>query len=161
MTMNQETMRYRGVRGWLLLLCLSFTILDPLAMILSLFSVANASKPLFDQYPGLLTLVTVSGICRLAVAVFSMYAGIALWRVAPGAVDIARKYLMAVVLYTVFAFFLPAIVGLPQDMAQEIAGSSSIAGMLTILYAVVWYTYLLRSKRVKATYQSPATQGAG
>jgi len=122
----------------------------------SLFSVANASKPLFDQYPGLLTLVTISGICRLAVAVFSIYAGIALWRVVPGAVEIARKYLMAIVLYTVFAFFLPVMVGLPQDLAQEIAGSSAAAGMLTILYAVTWYIYLVHSKRVKATYQAPA-----
>jgi hypothetical protein len=77
------------------------------------------------------------------VAVFSIYAGLALWRVAPGAVAIARKYLMAVVLYTVFAFFLPVMVGLPQDLAQEIAGSSAAAGMLTILYAVTWYIYLV------------------
>lgn len=156
MTVKQEIQRYQGVKGWLLLLCLSFTILDPLAMIVSLFSVANAAKPLFDQYPGLLTLVAVSGVCRLAVAVFSIYAGLALWRVAPGAVAIARKYLMAVVLYTVFAFFLPVMVGLPQDLAQEIAGSSAAAGMLTILYAVTWYIYLVHAKRVKATYKAPA-----
>ncbi len=158
--MNQETVRYQGVRGWLLLLCLSFTILDPLAMIVSLFSVANASKPLFDTYPGLLTLVTVSGICRLAVAVFSIYAGLALWRVAPGALAIARKYLMAVVLYTVIALFLPAMVGLPQDLAQEMTGSSFVAGTLTIFYAVIWYMYLVHSKRVRATYQTPAGKRA-
>jgi len=161
MTVSQETMRYQGVKGWLLLLCLSFTILDPLAMIVSLFSVANASKPLFDQYPGLLTLITISGVCRLAVAVFSIYAGIALWRVVPGAVEIARKYLMAIVLYTVFAFFLPAMVGLPQDLAQEIFGSGFVAGMFTIVYAVAWYAYLAHSKRVRATYRTPAEQKAG
>jgi len=116
---SQDNVRYQGVKGWLLLLCLNFTILDPLAMLLSLFSVANASRPLFDTYPGLLTLIAVSGVCRLAVAVFSVYAGLALWRVAPGAVSIARKYLMAVVLYTVFAFFLPVLVGLPQDLARR------------------------------------------
>jgi hypothetical protein len=155
MSVNQETTRYRGVKGWLLLLCLNLTILDPLAMLLSLFSVANASRPLFDKYPGLLTLIAVSGVCRLAVAVFSVYAGLALWRVVPGAVDIARKYLMAVVLYTVFAFFLPVLIGLPQDLAQEIAGSSFIAGLLTISYAVIWYAYLVHSKRVRATYLPP------
>jgi len=157
---SQDNVRYQGVKGWLLLLCLNFTILDPLAMLLSLFSVANASRPLFDTYPGLLTLIAVSGVCRLAVAVFSVYAGLALWRVAPGAVSIARKYLMAVVLYTVFAFFLPVLVGLPQDLAQEIAGSSFVAGLLTISYAVIWYAYLMHSKRVRATYQAPVQGGS-
>lgn len=127
-------------------------------MLLSLFSVASASRPLFDKFPGLLTLIAVSGVCRLAVAVFSVYAGLAMWRVVPGAVDTARKYLMSVVLYTVFAFFLPVMVGLPQDLAQEIAGSSFIAGMLTISYAFLWYLYLSRSKRVRATYQAPVQE---
>ena len=160
MTVNQETPRYQGVRGWLLLLCLSLTILDPFAMLLSLFSVANASKPLFEKHPGLLTLIAVSGIFRLAVAVFSVYAGLALWRVVPGAVPIARKYLMAVVLYTVFAFILPALVGLPEELAREIAGGSSVAGLLTISYAFVWYVYLTRSKRVRATYHAPVREGS-
>jgi hypothetical protein len=158
MTVSQETIKYQGVKGWLLILCLNLTILDPFAMLLSLFSVANASKPLFDKYPGLLTLIAVSGVGRLAVAVFSVYAGLALWRIAPGAVSTARKYFMAVVLYTLFAFFLPARVGLPEDLAQEIAGSSSIAGMLTISYAFIWYVYLNRSKRVRATYRAPVQE---
>jgi hypothetical protein len=154
MTVSQENIRYRGVKGWLLILCLSFTIFDPLAMLLSLFSISNAAKPLFDQYPGLFRLIAVSGVCRLAIAVFSIYAGLALWRVTPGAVGIARKYLMAVFLYTVFAFFLPAVVGLPEDLAQEMAGSSFVAGTLTVSYAVIWYLYLSHSRRVKATYQT-------
>jgi hypothetical protein len=154
MTVNQEIIRYRGIKGWLLILCLSFTILDPLVMLLSVFSITNAAKPLFDQYPGLLRLIAVSGVCRLAIAVSSIYAGLALWRVTPGAVGIARKYLMAVFVYTVFAFFLPAMVGLPQDLAQEIAGSSFVAGMLTVSYAVIWFLYLSHSRRVKATYQT-------
>lgn len=158
MSVSGESTKYQGVRGWLLLLCVSFTILDPFAMLLSLFSVASASRPLFDKFPGLLTLIAVSGVCRLAVAVFSVYAGLAMWRVVPGAVDTARKYLMSVVLYTVFAFFLPVMVGLPQDLAQEIAGSSFIAGMLTISYAFLWYLYLSRSKRVRATYQAPVQE---
>ncbi|MBP1732269.1 MAG: hypothetical protein H6Q55_2698 [Deltaproteobacteria bacterium] len=158
MTVNQENIRYRGVKGWLLILCLSLTIFDPLAMLLSLFSITDAAKPLFDQYPGLLRLVVVSGVCRLAIAVSSIYAGLALWRVTPGAVGIARKYLMAVFLYTVFAFFLPAVVGLPEDLAQEIAGSSFVAGTLTISYAVIWFLYLSHSRRVKVTYQTITQQ---
>ena len=145
---------HRGVRGWLLILCLNVAILDPLTMLLTIFMVTDATKPYFSEHPELLRLCLASGICRLALAVFSVYAGIGLWKVVPGALSVARKYLLAVVLYAVVAASLPIIVGMPQESYQEFAGQTAFNSFLTMAYAIAWYMYLQYSKRVKATYTS-------
>ena len=142
----------RGVRGWLFLLCFNLTILDPLAILSTLFTAATVLRPDFDKYPALFRLILVSGICRLALAVFSVYSGIALWRVLPGAVSAAKRYLQFVVAYSAFAVFLPGVVGLPQDLYQEMLGPDLFSSLLTLIYAAAWYGYLKRSRRVKATY---------
>jgi len=153
MAVNRQDERYRGVKGWLLILCLNVTILDPLTMLLTVFLVTNATKPYFGEHPELFRLCLASGICRMALAVFSIYAGLALWRISPGAVSIAKKYLLAVVLYSLVVSSLPVIVGMPRESYQEFAGQTVFNSFLTMGYAVAWYVYLQRSKRVKATYQ--------
>ena len=153
MSMEREE-AHRGVRGWLLILCLNVAILDPLTMLLTIFLVTDATKPYFGEHPELLRLCVASGVCRLALAVFSVYAGISLWRVLPGAVAIAKKYFMAVVLYAVLASALPVIVGMPKESYQEFAAQSTFNSFLTMAYAIAWYIYLQLSKRVRATYTS-------
>lgn len=155
LAVQEENQKYRGVRGWLLILCLSLAILDPLAIVFSLFSVTSAARPHFDRDPGVLHLIVVSGICRLLLAVFSAYAGIGLWRILPGAVSIATKYLRAVILYSALAVFLPALVGLPEDLYREMAASTFVSSFMTISYAGLWYLFLRKSKRVAATYRLP------
>ena len=152
--MGNRDEQYRGVRGWLLLLCLNIAILDPVTMLLTIFLVVSATKPYFGEHPELLRLCLVSGICRLALAVFSVYAGLGLWKVMPGALSVAKKYLLTVVLYSVVASFLPAFVGVPQESYQEFAGQTVFNSFLTMAYAIAWYIYLQRSRRVKATYTS-------
>lgn len=145
--------RYRGVKGWLLILCLNVAILDPLTMLLTVFLVTDATKPYFGEHPELFRLCLASGVCRVALAVFSVYAGLALWRIAPGAVSVAKKYLLAVLLYSLVASFLPVIVGIPRESYQEFAGQTVFNSFLTMAYAITWYIYLQRSKRVRATYR--------
>ncbi len=152
--MSNRDEQYRGVRGWLLILCLNIAILDPVTMLLTIFLVVSATKPYFGEHPELLRLCLVSGICRLALAVFSVYAGLGLWKVVPGALSVAKRYLLAVVLYSVVASFLPALVGVPQESYQEFAGQTVFNSFLTMAYAIAWYIYLQRSRRVKATYTS-------
>lgn len=152
MTVSSRDERYKGVRGWLLILCLNIAIFDPLTMLLTIFLVTSATKPYFGEHPELLRLCLASGICRLALAVFSVYAGLGLWKVVPGALSVAKKYLLAVVLYSVVASSLPVVVGVPQESYQEFAGQTVFNSFLTMAYAITWYIYLQRSKRVKATY---------
>ncbi len=152
MAVDNKSEQHRGVRGWLLILCLNVAILDPLTMLFTVFVVTSATKPYFGEHPELFRLCLASGICRLALAVFSVYAGVALWKIVPGALSIAKKYLLAVALYSVVALLLPVLVGVPAESYQEMAGQTFFNSLLTVTYATAWYMYLQRSRRVKATY---------
>jgi hypothetical protein len=142
----------KGVGGWLLLLCLSLAVFDPSAVIVSLFVVTDAAKPYFPGHPEFFRLMLVSGVLRLAIAVFSLYAGVSLWRCLPNALTIARRYLLTVFAYSIVAPFLPIILRAGQYSSLEMLATTGLSSLLTIAYAAMWYIYLKRSRRVKATY---------
>ncbi len=148
----KELKKLEGVKGWLFLLCVSLTVLDPLAVIFSLFMSTSSEGPYLDQHPEFFRLVLVSGICRLGLMVGSLYAGLALWRVVPGAVAVARKYLSALFLYSVFSLFLPALVGVSEARYPGTETLFSLNATFTMVYIAFWYIYLRRSRRVRATY---------
>jgi hypothetical protein len=148
---------YKGVAGWLLLLCVSLTILDPFAILFNLVFVTSALKPHFDQHPDLLRLMLIGGVCRIGLMVYSIYAGISLWRSVPTAPETAAKYFVVVAIYAVVSVFLPALAGVPEDIYRTMAASALANGLITVVYAALWYLYLKKSKRVKATYTPPVT----
>jgi hypothetical protein len=150
--LTEEKQTLKGVKGWLLLLCINLTILDPLSIITNLFVATDALQSQFERYPEFFQFILISGVCRIALMVFSIYAGVSLWKVMPGAVLVARKYLQAVLAYSVFAVFLPRIVGLPDELYRDLAAPNLLNSLLTICYVAAWFLYLSRSKRVKATY---------
>jgi hypothetical protein len=144
----------KGVKGWLLLLSISLTFLDPFSIILNLIFITNITKPQFDKQPELLRLILVNGTCSIALAVFSVYAGISLWKTLPGAVATAKKYLLAVASYSVISTVIPGLVGIPDQLTKDFSGGNLINSLLTISYAAAWYLYLKKSKRVKATLKT-------
>ncbi len=152
--MAEEKRVLKGVKGWLLFLCLCLTVLDPLSIVTNLFIATDAAKTEFERHPEFLTFILVSGVCRIALMVFSIYAGISLWKVVPGAVLVAKKYLQAVLFYSVFAVFLPRIVGLPDEIYRDLAAANLVNSLLTICYVAAWFLYLTHSKRVRATYMT-------
>jgi hypothetical protein len=143
---------YKGVRGWLLFLCLSMAILSPMTGLVSLMAVTNGLKPYFDQDPALFNLVLIEGICNICLFVYSMYAGFSLWRVAPNAVTSTKRYLVVLFHYSFFSIFFPQLVGLSEKTLAEIYKANPIYNVMVMLEAFVWYLYMRRSKRVKATY---------
>jgi hypothetical protein len=147
-----EDKKLKGVGGWLLLLCLNLSILDPLTVLVSLLVFTQASKPYFDQQPELFRMILVSGIFRIALAVFSMYAGLALWRVLPGAVKVARRYFICLFLYLLLSLFLPALLGVPGQPSSQSAATDYLNVAITTVYVILWYIYLGKSKRVRSTY---------
>lgn len=148
---NTET-QYKGVKGWLLLLCACLTVLDPLSAFITLIAITNATKPYFDQQPGLFRLMLIGGICSTFLIVFSIYAGLSLWRVVPDAVTTAKRYFISAFIYSLFSMFLPAIVGLSEGTFPDVVQTSSINNVIVMVYLSIWYLYLMRSRRVKATY---------
>jgi hypothetical protein len=152
--MDEISLQLKGVKGWLLLMCISLTILDPSSIVLNSIIMTNLTKPYFDKHVELLRMVLINGTCSIGLAVFSIYTGLSLWKVLPNALTTAKKYLIAISLYSVFSLFLPALVGFQAGSIKGISGSNIFNSLLTILYASAWYLYLKKSRRVKATYGS-------
>ena len=143
---------YKGVRGWLLLLCVSLAILDPFAGFINIMAVTDTLKPYFEQDPALFKLVLIGGVCNICLLVYSMYAGMSLWRAAPNAVMSAKRYLVVLFHYSFFSIFLPQLVGLSEKTQTEIYKTSPINNLIVMLYASMWFLYMRKSKRVRATY---------
>jgi hypothetical protein len=150
--MNTVDKDYKGVKGWLLLLCVSMAILTPMTGLISLVAVSDALKPYFDQDPALFKLVLISGICNICLLVYSMYAGVSLWRATPNAVTSAKRYLVVLFHYSFFSIFLPQLVGLSEKTQTEIYKDNPLYNLIVMLEACLWYLYMRKSKRVKATY---------
>jgi hypothetical protein len=142
----------KGVKGWLLLLCLLLTVFDPSVVLVSLFVVSDGAMASHNLHPEVFRLILVNGILRIGLAVFSIYAGLSLWKLAPKAVITARSYLVAIAVSSVFLLFLPLLLGVSEDAQGGIAQEGILNTLLTVLYVAVWYAYLARSRRVRATY---------
>lgn len=64
----------KGVKGWLLFLCISLTILSPLFVLGQIFMEWTATEPYFVDYPGLEDAVVLQIACLLGswVSVFTL-----------------------------------------------------------------------------------------
>jgi hypothetical protein len=131
------------VRGWLLLLCVLLTILIPLTT-LDQIEVARESR--LNLFGIIYTLF--SG----ALAIFSAIAGVSLWARRPNAVLTAKLFLLALAAFAVAVYVKFLIWGGVKHGPHS--AQSLIIPILAkpLLFAAVWYSYLIKSKRVQATF---------
>ena len=143
---------YYGVKGWLLLLCLSMMIFSPLYTLYTIGVTYPEISPFFETFPGLAQIVVADLIMSAGLMIFSIYAGLALWNIKPGAVKTAKSYLLIAFFYAILASFLPYASDLPET-AKDAMMPETVKGILrALVYSGVWYWFLNVSKRVKATY---------
>lgn len=143
-----------AIGGWLLLLCISLTILSPALTLYTLVGDWTASADDARLFPVALD----ETILTAAISAFGILAGIQLWRRASGAVALAKTFLLA---YLAGALLLPfALIANASD--GVLSGSFLLASLLPLMRAAIavaiWYSYLSISTRVRATY--PASEPA-
>ncbi len=158
---------YRGVGGWLLFLCLKLTVLLPLGMLYALAILASTIASL-PKDTVIISAVIANIVIGLGIVALSIYAGISLWSIRPGAVRLAKAYLIAHLMYTI-ALAFECIIAMPLLLSSATGSSSPDVGgqlffqlsmsLVAIQIAVsgvahftIWYLYLCKSKRVRATY---------
>ena len=126
------------IRGWLLLLCILLTTLNPaLLAVVAASSVANVGTTPFG--------LTLLGI-RLVVTGVGVAAGMALWHKRPGAVTLAKA---ALVLAAVEAI---GRLSTRTGLSEAPPGTRLPLALAVIAYNGLWYMYLEKSRRVRATY---------
>ena len=144
--------KHKGISGWLLLLCIILTFISPARTFYFLTTSFIESSEYFDQFPGLEIISDIDGFLSIALVILSIRAGIALWNIKPGAVRIAKNYLLIFLAYSIIASILPFMAGLPSE-SNNVMISEAVRGVIqSLFFFTVWYWYLSVSKRVKATY---------
>lgn len=150
---SEERPSHKGVGGWLLLFCLSLTFFNPLLSMRNLVAGYQGLQPYFQQIPNLLIFAILHSLFSLGVIGWGIYAGAKLWRVRLNAVTIAKSYLLGLIGYAILSTFLPFVTGLPGEVAKTLSIGTVKVIPSTLVYMAIWYTYLNKSKRVKATFE--------
>jgi Protein of unknown function (DUF2569) len=142
----------KKVGGWLLVLCIMLTIVSPLltiTVLCLLFSIVA-------DFPKLLGTVVLMTVVTVPLACYSLYAGVALWKIKPGATSTAKNYLIMLMFCSLSGLalsFLQLIFSHHSPRATETTFLFSlIETILTLLSVSIWHSYLNRSKRVGETY---------
>ena len=151
---DQPEPRSEGVGGWLLLFCLALTVFNPIITLVNFASGFPENVEYFDQFPGLLVITAIDVLLSLGLMGFSVYAGTGLWSIRPGAVQMAKRFLLCSLAYLAVASILPFMAGLPSAANEVMAVVVFKDVFRGIAYFAIWYSYLNKSKRVRATYQS-------
>lgn len=131
-----KTMR---IRGWLLVLCALLLVWQPLNLGMTMAGVVDE---LSRRGPGLAVIL----LARLLAAGLGIAAGLSLFQVKPGAVTIAKASLVYSAIVDVIVY------ATPYSPNNRPPGDATIILVASLVYYGLWFGYLTRSKRVRATY---------
>jgi hypothetical protein len=144
-----------GVRGWLLLLCIYLVIVMPLIAILGAIGALQRAA----SAPALRGALFTEVVLEIALAILAAFAGWALYRMRPNAVRIARVYFIIMLILAIFGLGMllatAPILSQPPDngaLFNTLRAPATVASIRQAILSAAWLAYLLRSKRVRATF---------
>jgi hypothetical protein len=127
------------IRGWLLLFCGLLLLWQPL-------SLATTMSGLVDELSARGAGLGIILLARLLGAGLGIAAGLALFQLKPGAVSIAKASLIYSAVVDLVDYATPYS---PKNLPP---GDATVILAVSLLYYTAWFAYLIRSKRVRATY---------
>ena len=137
-----------GVMGWLLVLCLSLTILGPFVQgRIAWTALRNLATTSITANGTMLRLSSVGAIYA-GLSMLSFCAGLLLWLEEPWGVSVGKAYLWIAPTLVIPLYLILALGGLRVHLLRVVFGR--------LAYSVVSYAYLSTSKRVRETYFRPA-----
>jgi hypothetical protein len=150
-----------GVGGWLGLLILDLAIFSPLFFLVMVYALGFGIN-IISYYPQLGWLIVVDRVSGMAIAGLSIYAGVKLYRVRPGAVRFTKRFLLISGVYATLVSGLIYLAATNTGVAAIKENVGTIPAFIVSAWVGrgVWYLYLSYSKRVAATYGPKNDQGA-
>jgi uncharacterized membrane protein YidH (DUF202 family) len=132
----------------------SLVFLSPIFSIYRIVTSLSGIDIVMRRYPTLGYAVILELIVGVGILIFGFIAGINLWSVKPGAVKLAKVMLRVNLWATLAAEFLIIVIcsGLSSRVLDAITPFIARAVASTLIYYGVWFTYIKKSKRVRATY---------
>jgi hypothetical protein len=128
-------------------------ILGPLYTLAQVGMILNALPKIGDE--SVRAALQFDALLASLLTLFSMYAGLMLARRSPRAVATAKSFLISMLGYSLLMPPISLLLfPLPSEFINELIAESIKQGIGAAMSFAVWYTYLVRSKRVKATYST-------
>ena len=156
--LDSPTPTSKGVGGWLILFAISLVLLNPIVALISLMRGYEDVSKSFEQYPGLMVVTWIDTLASSLLIAYSIFAGVCLLAVRPGAVQVSKFFLVANLFYSVLAAIIPFLAGLPPTANGAMLAEGIKNIIRALIYFFIWNSYLKQSKRVQATYAQASKQ---
>jgi hypothetical protein len=160
---------WKGVGGWLAFFVFSLVILGAYYAVFHCLFVFRDIRTMAGEFPLIRVAAVIyllDNLAWIAVRSYGVYAGILLWRIRPGAVAEAKRFLIVLVAMAMVQAtgFLVGTLTQAEGMLSEALASDQglrqvlIGTLQALFFAVLWHEYLSRSVRVRFTYGPPEVQ---
>ncbi|HEY4950130.1 MAG TPA: DUF2569 family protein [Candidatus Acidoferrales bacterium] len=157
-----------GVGGWLLISIITLVFIGPAWHVANFIRsfVHNQELLARSLHPySLYQFYFVEAFLGFAVYGYAIFAGIQLWKIREGAVQRAKRFLLILLVYRFLDYSMGSmwLILMTPDRSRTLALSHYLAGnaaenlVRTAIYVGIWYSYLMKSERVRATYASVST----
>jgi hypothetical protein len=102
----------------------------------------------------------VEQVAYFALCGYGIFTGTQLWKIRPGAIQQAKQFLLILLVFT-FLDYTTVIIRIllmtPESIRASVLsrflyGQRAKVLLQTTIYTAIWYAYLLKSKRVRATF---------
>ena len=152
---------YETVGGWMLFLCIALSLLRPTIGGFQIYLEASAFGWAQANFVSRAIFVSALGI-EVGIIAFGIVAGIALWTLRPSGVWLAKCFLIAqCVVPILFLLGLVAFLKTAGANPDAVIKVMWPAILRALIYGTIWWLYLVRSKRVKRTYELQRQQSGG
>jgi hypothetical protein len=160
----------RRAGGWLLFFIFTLVFIGPAIQIFNFLGSYRHSMDLISRssHPHLyLAFYGSEHLVAFALRAYGIFAGIQLWRIVPGAVGQAKRFLFYFAVFSVADYatggmfvFLTTPEGVSVSaLSTFLAGKTGKALLQACGYAAIWYSYLLKSARVRVTFSQDQPAG--
>lgn len=150
---SPELSRYKGVHGWLLILCVMLTVVGPLIASGLMINRYVLSEPYFAGFRGLQVAIYLSialGGCSM---VYGVYAGRRLWSIQSGAVDTAKRALLFGLAVDIVTAALQYFTWPTSTIDGQMLDGIVMPLVPDLIFFTTCFAYLNKSTRVQITYQ--------
>jgi Protein of unknown function (DUF2569) len=147
---SRPSPKHKGVRGWLLVLCLMLTIVGPAISVWLMADEYTSAAPFLSASLSTRVLMFGSLVLMACSVAFGAYAGLRLWLIRPNAVNTAKHALLFGLATDVVTTTIEAATALvPND---SLLFQVQVGVIPSLVFFTLCFAYLNRSKRVYATY---------
>ena len=155
----------KGVGGWLLVFILTLVLFGPVARILHFKSGYHHNIELFSRSEHAYLQYGFYGIEELlgfAISGYGIFAGIQLWKKNPAGIEKAKRFMIAFLMFSVIDLAMGVnwvvLMGHKGSVSRFISWQTVKPLLNSIVYTLIWYSYLEKSNRVLMTYppQNPS-----